>query len=60
MNGGRWPMLLWLHARWRPRRSSFVPYIVVTLQNEILNSHRAGHGYSKHHLRVNSDTYILF
>ena len=34
-DGGRWPVLLWLHARWRPRRSGFVPYLVVALQNEI-------------------------
>ena len=32
-DGGRW--LLWLHARWRLRRSGFVPYLVVALQNEI-------------------------
>ena len=29
------PVLLWLHARWRPRRSGFVPYVLVALQNEI-------------------------
>ena len=38
----------WLHARLRPG-SCFVPYVVAPLQND-----RAGHAYSKHHLRVNS------
>ena len=33
--GGRWSALSWLHARSRPGRSCFVPYLVDALENEI-------------------------
>ena len=36
-----------------------MPYLVFALDNEILNSHRAGHTYSKHGLKVNSDIFSL-
>ena len=49
--GGHRLTLLWLHNLFHPKRSCFVPYIVDALENEVLNSHRAGHVYSKGHLR---------
>ena len=36
-----------------------MPYLVFTLDNKILNSHRAGQAYSKHGLKVNSDIFSL-
>ena len=50
------PCFLWLHARSCPGRNCFVPYVIVALTKRMfLNSHRTGHAYSKHHLRVNLD-----
>ena len=55
MTVGIGPHFSWLHTQSRPGRSYFVPYLVVLLQKEFLNSNRADHAYCKHHLRVNSD-----
>ena len=57
--GGHWPIISYGFILNRPRRSCFVPYLVVMLQAKILNSHRPGYVYSKHRLRVNSDIFCF-
>ena len=37
------------------REEAVLCHILSHYKTKFLNSHRAGHGYSKHHLRVNSD-----
>ena len=50
--GGRQLTFLWLHNRSHPKRSCLCHnYNVDSLENKVLNSHRAGHVYSKGHLR---------